>query len=148
MLMEVFDSVDDDLLFDYYGATGGLLGDFYPFLCGGRKNGTDNSNCFLIDTNSRKEIALNFTRYNAGSAAMGNAIYITGGQLGNTRYSHLSNKRRATFILFEEIFQALRSYSRPYVYLFLKKIIENLGENRKKWLFSTIFSPNVSKEVQ
>ena len=42
-------------------------------------------------------------------------------------YSYLSNKRRATFILLEEIFQALRSYSRPYVYLFLKKIIENLG---------------------
>ena len=45
------------------------------------------------------------------------------------RYSYVSNKRRATFILFEEIFQALRCYSRPYVYLFLKKIIENLGEN-------------------
>ena len=52
-------------------------------------------------------------------------------------YSYVSNKRRATFILFEEIFQALCSYSRPYVYLFLKRIIEKLGENRKKWLFST-----------
>ena len=46
------------------------------------------------------------------------------------KYSYISNKRRATFILFEEIFQALRNYSRPYVYLFLKTIIENLGENR------------------
>ena len=39
-------------------------------------------------------------------------------------YSYVSNKRRATFILFEEIFQALRSYSRPYVYLFLKKTLK------------------------
>ena len=31
------------------------------------------------------------------------------------KYSYVSNKRRATFILFEEKFQALRSYSRPYV---------------------------------
>ena len=53
-------------------------------------------------------------------------------------YSYISNKRRATFILFEEMFQALRSYSRFYVYFFLKKIIENLVENRKKWLFSAI----------
>ena len=40
--------------------------------------------------------------------------------------SDVSNKRRATFILFEEIFQALRSYSRPYVYsfyLFLKSLL-------------------------
>ena len=55
-------------------------------------------------------------------------------------YSYVSNKRRATFILFEEIFQARRSYSRPYVYLFLKKIIENLGKNRKKVaIFSNFF---------
>ena len=60
-------------------------------------------------------------------------------------YSYLSNKRRATFILFEEIFQALRSYSRPYVYFFLKKIIENLGENRKKWLSSAISLFNLIK---
>ena len=60
-------------------------------------------------------------------------------------YSYVSNKRRATFILFEKIFQALRSYSRPYVYLFLKKIIENLGENRKKWLFSAISLFNLTK---
>ena len=62
-----------------------------------------------------------------------------------TLYSYVSNKRRATFILFEEIFQALRSYSRPYVYLFLKKIIENFGENRKKWLFSAISLFNLTK---
>ena len=55
-------------------------------------------------------------------------------------YSYVSNKRRATFILFEEIFQALRSYFGPYVYLFLKKIIENLGGNRKKVaIFSNFF---------
>ena len=46
-------------------------------------------------------------------------------------YSYVSNKRRATFILFEEIFQALRTYSRPYVYLFFKKIIENLVKIEK-----------------
>ena len=40
-------------------------------------------------------------------------------------YSYVSNKRRrSTFILFEEIFQALLSYSRPYVYLFLKKSLK------------------------
>ena len=60
-------------------------------------------------------------------------------------YSYISNKRRATFIPFEEIFQALRCYSRPYVYLFLKKIIENLAENRKKWLFSAISLFNLTK---
>ena len=46
----------------------------------------------------------------------------------------------------------LRKYSRPYavipdpyVYLFFKKIIENLGENRKKWLFSAISLSNLTK---
>ena len=43
-------------------------------------------------------------------------------------YFYISNKRRATFILFEKIFQALRSY---FVYLFLKNIIDKLDENRK-----------------
>ena len=60
-------------------------------------------------------------------------------------FSYISNNRRATFILFEEIFQALRTYSRPYIYLFFKKIIENLGENRKKWLFSAISLLNLTK---
>ena len=51
-------------------------------------------------------------------------------------YSYLSNKRSLTIIFLGKIFQALRSYQRPFVYLFLKKIIEKLGENRKNWLFS------------
>ena len=54
-------------------------------------------------------------------------------------YSYVSNKRRAMFILFEEIFQALRSYSRPYVYLFFKKIMEILGENKKSGYFQKLF---------
>ena len=57
-------------------------------------------------------------------------------------YSYISNKRRATVLLFEKIFQALRSYS---VYLFFEKIIENWGENRKKWLFSAISFFNLTK---
>ena len=46
----------------------------------------------------------------------------------------------------------LRKYSRPYAVIpdstfiyFLKKIIENLGENRKKWLFSAISLFNLTK---
>ena len=49
-----------------------------------------------------------------------------------SNYSYLSNKRSPTIILFGKIIQALRGYKRPLVYLFLKKIIEKLGENRKK----------------
>ena len=56
--------------------------------------------------------------------------------LENFRYSYLFNKRSPIFILFGKIFQALGSYYRPFVYIFLKIIIEKLGENRKKWLFS------------
>ena len=44
-------------------------------------------------------------------------------------YSYLSNKRRPTIILFGKIFQALRSYQRPFGYLFVEKIFEKLGEN-------------------
>ena len=40
-------------------------------------------------------------------------------------YSYLSNKRSPTIILFGKIFQALRSYQRPCVYLFLKKLLKN-----------------------
>ena len=40
--------------------------------------------------------------------------------------SYLSDKRSPTIILFGKIFQALRNY------YFLKKIIEKLGENKKK----------------
>ena len=54
----------------------------------------------------------------------------------DTQLHNLSNKRSPTIIIIGKIFQALRSYLRPFVYLFLKKIIEKLGENRKKWLFS------------
>ena len=46
------------------------------------------------------------------------------GYLSLMKYSYVSNKRRATFILFEEIFQALRSYSRPYDYFFWKKSLK------------------------
>ena len=34
---------------------------------------------------------------------------------------------------------------RPFVHLFLKKIIEKLGENRKKWRFSKTFLDSVTK---
>ena len=51
---------------------------------------------------------------------------------------YLSNKRSPTIIILGKIVPALRSYQRLLVYLFLKKIIENLGENRKMWLFSAI----------
>ena len=54
-------------------------------------------------------------------------------------YSYVSNKRRATFILFEEIFQVLRSYSRPYVYLFLKKSLKIWVKIEKSGFFSNFF---------
>ena len=46
-------------------------------------------------------------------------------------YSYLSNKHSHTIILFGKIFRALRSYQRPYVYSFLKK----LGKKKKKGYF-------------
>ena len=53
-------------------------------------------------------------------------------------YSYISDKRSPTIILLGKIFQALRSYWRPYVYLFLKKIIKKLGENRKIGYFQKL----------
>ena len=55
-------------------------------------------------------------------------------------YSYISNKRRDMFILFEEIFQALRSYSRPYVYFFFEKNHWKFGwKSKKVAIFSNFF---------
>ena len=54
------------------------------------------------------------------------------------RYSYLSIKRSPTIILFGKIFQALHIYQRPYVYLFLKKIMENWAKIEKSGYFQKL----------
>ena len=61
--------------------TGGLIGDFNPYLCSGTL-------CTILNPTGKDEIQLKYDRFNASSAAFNNLVFISG-------RSHRSHKAKA-----------------------------------------------------
>ena len=74
----------EDFNFDFYRATGGLLGDFVPYFCGGRNSNTLNQQCVILESTTQTVVDLNTLHTGASSTSLGNAIHLTGGEISNS----------------------------------------------------------------
>ena len=77
---------NEDFNFDYHDATGGLLGDFFPYFCGGKRNSIRNSQCVILESTTQTMVDLNALHIGASSSSLGNAIHLTGGEINDVRY--------------------------------------------------------------